>query len=129
MRGTDNPHIDGEHNLPFRPAATISFLEHPQQACLHLSRHIADFIEEQSAAVSLSKNAFATSVRSGKNPRLSHGRSFAFTSDSAIAAVLTATNGLWHDRCEYAVRGAQVARTAFTPDQNRQFCPGRFGNQ
>ena len=62
VRGGDDANIDLDRHVPANPVE-LAIGQHPQQAGLGVGRHVADFIEEQSAAIGLFKTA-AAQVRS-----------------------------------------------------------------
>src|SRR5207237_9898239 len=65
MRGADDAHVDGD-----RFVATQSFdsslFECAQQLCLDVGAHVADFVEEERAAVCLLEFSLASSRSTGK---------------------------------------------------------------
>ena len=58
VRRRDHAHIDAHRNLT-ADAIELAFGQHAQQPRLQLRRHVADFIEEQRAAVGLLEAAAA----------------------------------------------------------------------
>jgi hypothetical protein len=69
VRRGDDPHVDRNR---FLPAETLDlpFLQEPQQARLALDRHVADFVEEQRAAVRRLDPPGAPLVRAGERAAL-----------------------------------------------------------
>ena len=65
--GGDDADIDADR---LRPADRGHFarLEHAEQPCLRLHRHVADFIQEQGAALRLFELAGGPRLRTGKGP-------------------------------------------------------------
>jgi hypothetical protein len=54
VRGADDAHLD--RNGPRAAHAhDLALFQHAQQACLQRQRHLADFVEEQRAAMAASK--------------------------------------------------------------------------
>ena len=51
MRRRYNPYVDGRQLTVRSDALNLTCLEKPQQQCLHAEAHLADFIEENRAAV------------------------------------------------------------------------------
>ena len=65
MRGGDNAHVDLHRRIAADPVE-LAVRQHPQQARLHVERHIADLVEEQRAAVGLFKASLTDLVRTGE---------------------------------------------------------------
>ena len=60
--GGDHTHIGLDGGMPAH-AVEVSVAEHPQQPGLQVERHVADFVQEQGAAVGLLKTAPAHGLR------------------------------------------------------------------
>ena len=58
VRRCDHAHIDAHRHLA-ADAIELAFGQHAQQSRLQLRRHVADFVEEQRAAVGLLEAAAA----------------------------------------------------------------------
>ena len=69
MRGRDHPHI-GLDRLVTADAIKLAVGEHAQQARLQFRRHVADFIEEQRAALGLLEAAAAHRLGAGESAAL-----------------------------------------------------------
>ncbi|MNV59729.1 hypothetical protein D3C71_1521710 [compost metagenome] len=65
VRGGDNAHVDFNGGVA-ADAVKLPIGQHAQQTCLHVQRHIADFIEEKRSAVCLFKAALTNGICAGK---------------------------------------------------------------
>jgi hypothetical protein len=65
VRGRDHPHVDANRRLA-ADAIKLALGQHAQQPRLQRSRHVADLIEEQRAAVGLLEAAAAQTVGAGE---------------------------------------------------------------
>ena len=65
MRGTDNADVHLSR-LGFSQTGDFFFLEHPEQARLHRSRHVSDFIQEDRSSLSGFKKPPVVAVGPGK---------------------------------------------------------------
>ncbi|SVK48402.1 Uncharacterized protein conserved in bacteria [Acinetobacter baumannii] len=65
VRGGDDAHVD-LHRRIAADSVKLAVRQHPQQARLHVERHIADLVEEQRAAVGLFKAPLTDLVRAGE---------------------------------------------------------------
>ncbi len=69
VRGGDHAHVDLDRHLAADPVE-LALGQHAQQAGLQLRRHVADFVEEQRAAVGLLEAAAAQRVGAGEGALL-----------------------------------------------------------
>lgn len=67
MRRGDNAYVHLHRRIPAH-AVKLSICQHAQQSGLYIQRHIADFIQEKRAAVSLFKASLTNGIGSGKRP-------------------------------------------------------------
>ena len=67
MGGGDDPHID-LHRRVAAHAIKLAIRQNAQQTSLDIQRHIANFIQEQRAAVSLFKATLTDGIGAGKGP-------------------------------------------------------------
>src|SRR3546814_3545640 len=65
VRGGNDPDVDGLR-LVAADALDLAFLQHTKQFYLHVGRHIADFVEEDRAAVGRLEPALAGLERTGE---------------------------------------------------------------
>ena len=91
IRGRQDPHVE-RHLLVAADRADLPFLQGPQQFGLHRQRHLADFVQQQRAAVGLQEQPLRSARASVKAPRAWPNNSLS-SSVSGKAAQLTATNG------------------------------------
>lgn len=68
--------------------------QHPQQAGLHIQRHVADFIEKQGTAIGLLEATVANVVGTGKGPFFMTEQ-LGFDEILGMAAMLRAMKFLW----------------------------------
>jgi hypothetical protein len=64
----DHAHVDADEFAPAH-AEELSFRQHTQQACLQGQWHVADLVEEQSAAVGLFEATHVAFLGTGERPR------------------------------------------------------------
>ena len=69
MRGCDHTHVDADRLLA-ADAVELTLGQHAQQPCLQRRRHVADFIEEQRAAVGLFEASATQGIGAGERPLL-----------------------------------------------------------
>jgi hypothetical protein len=67
--GGDDPHI-GLERLVAAHAVELAVRQHAQQARLQVERHVADFVQEQRAAIGLLEAAAAHGLRAGEGAAL-----------------------------------------------------------
>ena len=91
--GGDDANARGDGGVSAE-ALELPFLKKPQELGLRCRRHVADFVEEQRAAIGLLKLADTPAVGAGEVPR-SWPKSSLSSSDSGMAAQLIARNGAW----------------------------------
>ena len=65
--GGDDAYVNLHRGITTDPIE-LAICQHPQQAGLHIQRHIADFIQEQGPAVGLLKATLTDLVGAGKGP-------------------------------------------------------------
>jgi hypothetical protein len=75
-------------------AVELPVRQHAQQAGLQVERHVADFVEEQRAALGLLEAAAALRLRAGEGAALM-AEQFGLQQVLGMAAVLMATTGRW----------------------------------
>ena len=67
--GGDHPHVDLDRRMP-ADAVELAVRQHAQQAGLQFGRHVADFVQEQRAAVGLLEAAVPLGGGAGKGAAL-----------------------------------------------------------
>ena len=69
VRRGNHPHVDLDRRMPAHPIE-LAVGQHPQQAGLHLRRHIADLVQKQGAAIGLLEAAASLCRRAGEGATL-----------------------------------------------------------
>jgi hypothetical protein len=92
VRGGDHAHIGLDGSGCAADAVELPVGQHAQQARLQVEGHVADFVEEQRAALGLLEAAAALRLRAGEGAALV-AEQLAFQQVLGMAAVLMATKG------------------------------------